>query len=597
MTRRIWIAILTLAAPAFAAEDVVMKAMRDELARSMKKLQLENLQKPYFVSFREIETESCGVSASFGAIVNMTCEPRVPNRPRSRQLSVEVRVGDYARDNTNFYAFRLQASGVVRIFAGDGMTVPLDDNYDEIRRQLWLATDSAYKQALDVYAKKKAALENRTRTDDAPDFSKEPVVTDAETAPPIEWNPAELQAGVKALSAIFRDAKGIADSEVRFNATNALTRYVNSEGSSYTRQNSIASYQVNANTQAADGMPLGDVDVIYARSMAGLPSRDELARRVRALQSRLEKLRTGALVERYAGPVLFEGQAAAEILIQGLANAVVGVPRLVVDDSRFERVFSSDDGTFADKIGGKVLPEFLSLKDDATAREFQGQPLLGAYQVDEEGVKARSTALVDKGIFQTLLRSRALIPNTSQSTANRRAMGAMATNLIFSSEKSLPADQLKAELIRIAKARGKEYGILIRRLNNPVLAQSLNRGRTIVITSRGAGMVDVEPAIEAYKVFQDGHEELVRNLNINGMTLASFKDIVAVSDALTVYSAPFRNKRVSPASMGTFIVAGTQPLLSVVAPGVLFDDLTVQRPTGDIPNLPFSPHPFFDTVR
>ena len=59
-------------------------------------------------------------------------------------------MGDYARDNTNFYAFRLGSSGVVRFFAGDANTVPVDDNYDEIRRQLWLATDGAYKQALDV---------------------------------------------------------------------------------------------------------------------------------------------------------------------------------------------------------------------------------------------------------------------------------------------------------------------------------------------------------------------------------------------------------------------------------------------------------------
>jgi predicted Zn-dependent protease len=319
-----------------------------------------------------------------------------------------------------------------------------------------------------------------------------------------------------------------------------------------------------------------------------------MAKRVRALAARVDKLRTAALVERYTGPVLFEGEAAAEMAIQGLANALVGVPRLVVDDSRFEKVFASDDGTFADKIGGKVLPEFLSLTDNPAAREFQGKPLFGSYQVDEEGVKARPTLLVDKGICTTMLRSRALIPNTTTSTGNRRTMGAMPSNLLFTAEKSMTGDQLKAELLRLVKLRNKEYGILVRRLGNSMLTQVSNRGRTIIYTSRGSGAVDVEPAIEAYKIYPDGREELVRNLNINGLTLANFKDIVAVSDTLNVYSAPYRNRRISPATMGSFLV-GAPPLVSVAVPALLFDDLTVQRPTGDIPNLPFTKHPYFDS--
>jgi len=32
----------------------------------------------------------------------------------------------------------------------------------------------------------------------------------------------------------------------------------------------------------------------------------------------------------------------------------------------------------------------------------------------------------------------------------------------------------------------------------------------------------------------------------------------------------------------------------VATPSLLFDDLTMQRPTGDIPNLPVTKHPFFD---
>src|SRR3954451_14766114 len=113
MTTRLVLSALLSLAPALAAEDGVMKAMRDELARSMKKLQLETLQKPYFIAYRELEQDTCAATASFGALVTAACNPPEPGRPRSRNMSVEVRVGDYARDNTNFYAFQLGGSGVV----------------------------------------------------------------------------------------------------------------------------------------------------------------------------------------------------------------------------------------------------------------------------------------------------------------------------------------------------------------------------------------------------------------------------------------------------------------------------------------------------
>jgi hypothetical protein len=52
MINRILATALLTASLASAAEDAIVRAMRDELARSMKKLQLENLDKPYFVAYR-----------------------------------------------------------------------------------------------------------------------------------------------------------------------------------------------------------------------------------------------------------------------------------------------------------------------------------------------------------------------------------------------------------------------------------------------------------------------------------------------------------------------------------------------------------------
>ena len=210
------------------------------------------------------------------------------------------------------------------------------------------------------------------------------------------------------------------------------------------------------------------------------------------------------------------------------------MPRLVVDDSRFERLFASD-GDFADKIGNRVMPEFLTLTDNASLREVNGKPLLAGYQVDEDGVKSRPFTIVEKGYLKGLLRTRGLIPNTTESTGSRRGPGPTPSNLLLTSDKALPADQLKARFLEMLKQRGKEYGIVVRRLGNMLIsAQVAGRGNTIIITNRGAGAIDLEPVNEAYKLYADGHEELVRNLTVNGLTIGNFKDIVAVSDTATV---------------------------------------------------------------
>jgi predicted Zn-dependent protease len=591
--RRILATALLTASLTFAAEDAITRAMRDELARSMKKLQLESLDKPYFVSYRIVEMSGCQASAGFGALIGSACEPPGAGT-RNRSMTVEVRVGDYARDNTNFFS-PMSTAGVSQIALGGGVTVPIDDNYDEIRRQLWLATDSAYKTALDTYAKKKAALEHRTRPrDDAHDFSRESAVADSEDEPPVTWDKQQVEGLVKALSAIFRETPGVDNSEVRLIAQMWRTYYVNSEGTSYTRRKSFVQLQTSADTQATDGMPLADFDVAYARSLAELPPRDELARRVRALAARLDGLRKAQLVDRYAGPVLFEGEASAELFLQALGSAMVGTPRTVVDDLRFEGMFRNNSG-LADKVGARVLPDFMTLKDAPATRVFRGTPLFGSYQVDDDGVKTGETVLVDKGILQTLLHTRALIPDTTHSTASRRSTGAMPSNLLFSAEKSMTEEQLKAELIRLAAQRHKEYGILVRRMGNQQLLASLARSRIVLANnSNGPGSISVQPVVEAYKVFPDGHEEPVRDLNINGLTLDAFRSIVAVSEPSTVYTAPVLILNRSPLTGVSFLQPGGPLVVSTNAPAMLFEDMTLERPTGDVPIPPFSGHPYFD---
>src|SRR5256885_580359 len=154
-------------APALLAEDdVALRAMKDELKRSVKQLQLQAMDKPYFIAYRMDEINDTTVSAKLGSLTHT--EPG-----RRRVIGVELRVGDYALDNSNYFAMSRMRGGFGEMF-GNISSAPLDDNYDQIRRQLWLATDTQYKKALEDLSGKRAALQMRKRTEDLPDFTKEP---------------------------------------------------------------------------------------------------------------------------------------------------------------------------------------------------------------------------------------------------------------------------------------------------------------------------------------------------------------------------------------------------------------------------------------
>src|SRR6185295_11852067 len=85
-------------------------------------------------------------------------------------------------------------AGMVPLSADGSASAALDDDYDAMRRQLWLVTDAAYKRAVGVFARKKAAFQNRAAPPPLPDFSREEPVeiviqTPAGTPPAVfrEW--------------------------------------------------------------------------------------------------------------------------------------------------------------------------------------------------------------------------------------------------------------------------------------------------------------------------------------------------------------------------------------------------------------------------
>lgn len=576
MTSRIARPLLALVAlawgPLHAQDSVLLQAMRDELQRSVEELQLGGMEKPYFVAYRVHETKTARATASLGAVAS-----RIENA--GRLLTVEVRVGDPAFDNTNFHERPDFRSPLAT--ASAPKPLPLEDDYAELRRNLWLATDGAYKQALDHLSKKRAALQNATRVDDAPDFSAEDPHQFTDDREPVDPDPSRVASLARELSAVFRGMPHVFVSEVRVEEESERILYVNSEGSTLVRMVPGVSIRVLAGTQSDDGAAIEDAVDVRARYWEDLPERSALLARARELADQLERLRAAEYLDRYTGPILFEGPAAATLVRQVLVPRLLAEKAPVSGDSRFARFAQQSANPFLDKLGSRVLPRSLSVVDDPTLAIHDGVPLLGGYAVDDEAVPARETTLVQRGILKTLLSTRNPAPGVPASTGSRRYAGASPSNLVLVPHAGLDPDALRAELLSLVEERDLEFGIRIRRIGNP--QGRLSRGRR----STGSGERSQIGGVVAYKVFPDGREELIRQAVLQGVSESSFRDIVATSSATVVHHAPFTGGNSLIALSGFRRPA----VVSVVAPSLLFEDVTLRRPPGTIPDPPLVPHP------
>ncbi len=563
--------------PLQAQNNVLMKAMRDEMARSMEELRLGEMEKPYFVAYSVRETADARIAAALGGVVSR-------REGSSRLLSVEVRVGDKSLDNTNF--FTRPEFGSVLALANFPTSLPLGDDYAELRRKIWLATDSAYKQALDHLSQKRAVLQNETRVDEVPDFSvEEPYqYTDDRTA--AEPDAGRIEALARDLSAVFQGMPHVFVSEVQAEMQSERVSYLNSEGSSFIRLAPSLSIRVLAGTQADDGTALEDSIAAYGRSWDEFPEKSELIGRVRGLADRLRELREGDFLQRYTGPVLFEGQAAAELVRQVLAPRLLAVKAPLADDSRFARSIRRAANPFLDKLGARVLPRFLSVVDDPTLDRHGQTPLLGGYAVDDEGVPARETALVQRGILKQLLATRNPVHGVPTSTGNRRNAGPAPSNLFVVPHMGLEPDEIQKELLSLMQERELEYGIIVRRIGGS--QGRISRQQQVSGALPGSGEGSQIGAVIAYKVFPDGREELVRQAALMGIGESNFRDIVAASKTRTAYTTTYRARSTLPFGFPRLM---RPTMVSLVVPSLLFEDVTLRRPPGNIPRPPVVPHP------
>jgi PmbA/TldA metallopeptidase C-terminal domain len=569
-----------------AQSDVLRRAMRDELTRSMQSLHLDTLPTPYFIAYRIDETDEIDVAASRSSVLHS-------GRSHGRILTVEVRVGDYAFDNTNFLAMPTAGGRLFRGFGGLA-ELPLDDDYDALRRQLWLATDAAYKQAVELYSRKRAsrAATPSLSATDLPDFSREDVTTTTDSIPALAATLGEVVSLARRLSAVLGTLPEIERSEVSVSMQTLRTLYLNSEGTSFTRSLPSSALRVEAMTRAADGMQIGDAFTTRAASFGDLPSADSLSSRIRALASRLDVQRRAARADVYHGPILFEGEAAAQVFGDVIGSQLLAARRPASDNPVFEQFVAQQESPFLDEVGALVLPRFLSVTDNPSLQTYAGQ-FVGGFRVDDDGVRTRETLVVDHGILKSLLSTRVPVRGVPRSSGNRRGGEPVVSTLIVTSDSGLSREGLRHRLLARIAARGVPYGIIVRHIGDAGVAASDNPFAVFAAMEGPSGSSPSFPASEVVRVYPDGHEEPIRGAMVSDISIGSFRDLAAASRAQTVYGARSGSDEIMLDLPGFF---GFRAMLeyasTYVVPDLLFDEGSVKASSAQTSPLPVVPPPW-----
>lgn len=514
--------------------DPLLAAMRAELDREKGELVLPGMQKPYFIEYRLEDLHSYDLVANYGALTSEA-------ETRQRVVRVEVRIGNYVSDSSSS-----RGTGSLALAPGDNDPAAL-------RNALWGATDEAYKAALRAYSAKQAALKQFQNPPNANDFTPGKPVQVIEPVARLDLDRAEWKRRVIEASGLYASESTARTftSDVQYSSATlnalAVNRYtVNTDGT--TLRHGYTAYQdaVSVGGQAPDGMQIGRNNGTTATTAAGLEDGASLRRRtLNDLQS-FEDLRHAPVVdaEDYHGPVLFSGDAAADV-----------VNRLFVPNIEAERpdmgTSARTQGAYQSSFRSPVLPQFLSVIDDPTLHTFDGKSLIGAYGVDDQGEPAESVTLVDRGRLVNYLTGREPVKDFPESNGHgRAALGGAAHPhagvLVVKSADVLTLDQLRAKLLGLAKEQGRDV---------------------YEVETLGGG--ELTPRL-LYRVSPEGKRTLVRGAVFDELDQRSLR-----SEVLAAGGTPYVAQQMSPLPETT------------ITPALLFADIAVKRGTQQQEKLPY----------
>ncbi|MFC1521845.1 metallopeptidase TldD-related protein [Elusimicrobiota bacterium] len=516
-------------------QEDVNDVFQAEIARSMKNLRFKDWPKPYFIELRLIKTETHLLSLRNARKV-------YENKSEETILVPRVRVGSYKVDETP------------DSWANTAKTWPIVTPEDQpriARHYIWQAIDDAYKTSSAMFFEKKAKRSSEGIPDYVTDdFAKqEPIRHVAKSADVKTWEAFEKYSQrAQEISSLIGTGPRILRSLVNLRAERIEEKTANSEGSSITSNRTQAQLYLSLYGLSDIGLPVHMTKSIYGKTFNELPRSEDLKTSIKVMKEDFFNTLASSEARSGIAPCLLDPAASAQVFL-AFIERLEGARQRDPDEPQ----------TFRERIGKKVLPDFISITDDPTATAFKQTALFGHYTLDDEGVRAEKVSLIDKGVLKNFLLSRRPVKGfLARSNGHGRASPqsiahARAGNLFVTSEKTLKVADMKAMLIQELKTRQLPFGLIISGLK-PVGGNQ----------KRGAHQAFRAVPDVLRLVFQDGRQELVHNTEIIATPIRLMESILAAGDDY---------KAVNMLAGG---ISGSVPT-SVIIPSFLVGEVEVQK--------------------
>ena len=561
-------------------ENIAFRAMKDEMNRNLSNLKLDKLKSPYYISYLITDARLYTVETQLGALI------RVVDKPL-REQETAVQVGTHQRNNLNFMNENKMFG-----WYGGSFYVPmtLENNYDAVRRSLWVETDANYKGAAELFETKLAAIKQQNIPEEELNLADFSTVTPTEkiiSSPQITFDKNKIETLTKTLSAVFSNYPHLTKSGVNTYIYDADALYLNSEGVKYKVPFSLGCIRVYAEAVAIDGEPLIDYINIYFKTPDQMPTLDVLKQQVNQMATLLTQLRTAPVIqESYSGPVMFEGQAVGAIVSQCFVDNPNGLlaGRKSISSPALRQQYSSylpKENKLEQLTDKKVISREFSVTAIHNQKIYNGTPLIGYYEIDAQGVvPASKTVLIEDGVLKTLLTDRTPTLRNQNSNGHRvfAISGGTLTGVLGSGVIELSCTEtqsytaLKEALIAAAKEEDYEYAYIVRKMAEPMADVP---GLSAFLSSSNTGF-GVSRPLYIYRIsVKDGKEELIRSTKIADLSLKSFKRVAGVADTQEVYNILQRGKG-GGSGYSQSTLAGA-PASFIVPKAIVFQELEVEK--------------------
>ena len=529
----------------------VIKLLSTELKRSMGAFQKQN-PPIYYLAYTFKEVEEFNLSVEEGGVRYRILEPQ-------HLLQVQARAGSLKLDNTRTlkndrtgYDLTIQELPAV---TGDAKA---------FRTAVWRATQTAAENAQQEFNRVQADAHTASkRLDDSPDFVFPSKEIFCKEAPALEFDTTRIEKMLVAASQLTKNKPFILESSFSFNYVTGARYFVDSVGTQLKTPVRLARLSYNVRGKTADGAWLGRFRTYDVLRADELPNQAQLQADVLQSIDELKALTQAPEAEPITVPAILKNRAMGVFVHEVLGHRVEGHRQ---KEDSFGR-------TFTDKVGQPVVAPILTIVDDATLAYFNGEPLRGYYEYDDEGAKVRPVTLIENGVLKSFLMSASPIKNFPVSNGHgrgelgKRPVARMGNTRVIAS-KTVAYDELEKQLLNEIKKQGKPYGYII---------EDLSGGFTMTQTEFPQSF-KLTPTL-VYRIYPDGKKEIVRGADMVGTPLVSFNEILAAADDYGVFNG----------SCGA--ESGWVPV-SAIAPSVLLRKLEIEKAGKDGVKPPVLPPPF-----